>query len=56
MIEFLIKSMQIFNTESYEHEESRVYAENEYLAMSCGSLNPRLLAEIKRCQAEHHRE
>ncbi len=56
MIKFLKKRMQIFNTESSEYEESRINAENEYMAMSCGSFNPQFLAKIKRCKAENNRE
>lgn len=56
MIKFLKKGIQVFNGELSQHEQARVNAENEYLAMSCGSLNPRLLAKIKRCKAEHNRQ
>jgi len=51
MINLLKKAMQILNGEFSQNEQLRVSAENEYLAMSCGSFNPRLLAKIKRSKA-----
>ena len=56
MISFLKKKIQILNGEHAQHEQSRVNAENEYLAMCCGSFNPRFLAKIKRCKAQDNRQ
>ena len=55
MISFLKKKIQILNGEHAQHEQSRVNAENEYLAMCCGSFNPRFLAMIKRCKDDYKR-
>jgi hypothetical protein len=55
MIKFLKKRINIFHAEPSLAEQSRVNAENEYLAMSCGSFSPRLLARIKSSKAEHNR-
>jgi hypothetical protein len=56
MINYLREIIQEFNGALSRHEQSRVNAENEYLAMSCGSFNPRFLAKIKRCKADEHRD
>ncbi|MGD2052704.1 MAG: hypothetical protein PVG45_01230 [Gammaproteobacteria bacterium] len=53
MLSFLKKKIQLFNTPLSLQEQSRLNAENEYLVMSCGSLNPRFLAKIKRCKGEY---
>lgn len=55
MIKFLKKRIQVFNGEASQHEQSRINAENEYLAMSCGLFSPRFLAKIKKCKAENNR-
>ncbi len=54
MINVLKKGMQILNEELAQYEQSRVNAENEYQAMSCGAFNPRLLAMIKRSKADNN--
>jgi hypothetical protein len=56
MIKMLKKRISIFNAGLSQYEQSRVNDENEYLAMSCGTFNPRLLAKIKRCKAQHGRQ
>jgi len=53
MINLLKKVIQIFNEELTQYEKLRVNDENEYLAMSCGAFNPRLLAKIKRSNADN---
>ena len=53
MIKLLKKGMQILNVKFVHYEQSRVNAENEYLAMICGAFNPRFLAKIKRCKADN---
>lgn len=53
MINLLRKGIQILNGEYAQYEQLRVSAENEYLAMCCGTFNPRLLAKIKRSKASH---
>ena len=53
MINLLKNIMQIFNEKFAQYEQLRVNAENESLAMSCGSFNPRFLARIKRSKAEN---
>ena len=47
--------MQNFNGERAQYERLLVSAENEYLAMSCGTFNPQLLAKIKRCKVDNKR-
>ena len=51
MFHLLNKCRQTLNREFDKCEQLRVNAENEYLAMSCGAFNPRLLAKIKRSKA-----
>jgi hypothetical protein len=51
MINYLKKKILLLSDKFSHHEQLRVNAENEYLAMSCGSFNPRLLAMIKRNKA-----
>jgi len=53
MINLLKKVIQIVNEELAQYEQLRVNAENEYMAMSCGAFNPRLLAKIKRSKADN---
>jgi hypothetical protein len=53
MLNFLKKRIRIFNGEPSKHEQSCANADNEYLAINCGSFNPRFLAKIKRCKAEN---
>ncbi len=48
MINCLIKRVKILNLKFSQQERSRINAENEYQAMSCGSFNPRFLAKIKK--------
>jgi hypothetical protein len=43
----------MLNEKITQHEQLRVDAENEYLAMSCGLFNPRFLARIKRSKANN---
>ena len=52
MINFLKKRIQMLNRKFAQYKQLRVNAENEYLAMSCGSFNPRFLAKIKRSKAD----
>lgn len=54
MINFLKKQLQLLNDKFTQHEQLRVNAENEYMAMSCGSFNPQLLAMIKRSKVDNH--
>ena len=53
MINLLKNIIQIFNEKFAQYEQLRVNAENESLAMSCGSFNPRFLAMIKKSKAEN---
>ena len=55
MINFLKKRIQMLNRKFAQYKQLRVNAENEYLAMSCGSFNPRFLAKIKRSKADNKR-
>ena len=55
MIYLLKKAIQIKNNVLAQYEQFRVNAENEYQAMSCGALNPRLLAKIKRSKADKNK-
>ena len=48
MINLIKKVMQKLNGEQAQYERLLVSAENEYLAMCCGTFNPQLLAKIKR--------
>ena len=52
MINLFNKGRQILNGELSPYEQLPVNAENEYLAMCCGSFNPRFLAKIKRSKAD----
>ena len=56
MINYLKRRIQIFNAQPSQNEQLRINAENEYLVLSCGSLNPRFLAKIKRCKADNNQE
>jgi len=53
MFNLLKKSAQLLNKKFSQNEQLRIDAENEYLAMSCGSFNPNLLAKIKRTKANN---
>ena len=53
MINFLKKRIQILNEKLAQHEQLRVNAESEYLAMSCGSFNPKFLAKIKKSKVDN---
>ena len=55
MINLLKKRMQILNRDFAQHEQSRVNAENEYQAMSCGAFNPLFLAKIKKSKAGNNK-
>lgn len=55
MIDFIKKVMQKLIGEQSHHERLLVNAEDEYLAMCCGSFNPRLLAKIKRSNLDNKR-
>ena len=46
--------MQILNEKLAQHEQLRVNTESEYLAMSCGSFNPRFLAKIKKSKVDNY--
>jgi hypothetical protein len=46
------KGIHILNGELSPYEQLPVNAEKEYLAMCCGSFNPRFLAKIKRSKAD----
>jgi len=48
MMNSLIKRLKMLNVKFAQYEQLRINAENEYLAMSCGSLSPRFLAKIKK--------
>lgn len=52
MINFLKKGVQIVNEELAQYEQLHINTENEYQAMSCGALNPKLLANIKKIKAD----
>ena len=54
MIDFLKKRMQILNEKLAQHEQLRVNTESEYLAMSCGSFNPKFLAKIKKSKVDNY--
>jgi len=51
MITLLKKVIQRVYEDLAQYQQLRVNAENEYQAMSCGALNPRLLARVRRCKA-----
>lgn len=55
MFNLFKKLIHIFNGEHAQYEQLRVNAENEYLAMSCGTYNPQLLARIKRSKVNNNR-
>ena len=48
MINLFKKGMQILSSKPAQYDRLHVSAENEYLAMCCGTFNPQLLAKIKR--------
>jgi len=52
MFNLLKKGIQILKGDYAQYEQLRVSAEYEYEAMCCGTLNPRLLAQIKRSKAD----
>ncbi len=51
MINLFKKGMQILTSKPDQYDRFDISAENEYLAMCCGTFNPRLLAKIKRSNA-----
>ncbi len=53
MIGLLKKGMQILDKGFAQYEQLRINDENEYQAMSCGALNPRFLARIKRTEVDN---
>ena len=55
MINLFKKLIQVLNGEHAQYEQLRVSAENEYLAISCGTYNPKLLARIKNSKANQNR-
>ena len=55
MINLFKKLIQILNGEHAQYEQLRVSDENEYLAMSCGTYNPKLFARIKNSNANNDR-
>mgnify|MGYP001816196718 FL=1 len=55
MMNFLKNRLPLLYGETSQHEQALANAENEFLVMSCGSLNPRFLAKIKRCKADNER-
>ena len=55
MINFLQKIMQIVNRHIADYQQLRANSENENLALSCGTFNPKFLAKIKRSQADNNR-
>ena len=55
MIKLLKKGIQILNGKHTQYEQLRISDEYEYQAMCCGTFNPRLLAEIKRSEADNKR-
>ena len=55
MINLIKKVMQKLNGEQAQYERLLVSAENEYLAMCCGTFNPRLLAKIKSSKVDKKR-
>lgn len=49
MFDYLKKRLQQ-SREAYSRQvQLRINDENEYLAMSCGTFNPRFLEKIKKC-------
>ena len=55
MINLIKKVMQKLNGGQAQSERLLVSTENEYLAMSCSSVNPQLLAKIKSCKEDRNR-
>jgi len=55
MMNFLKNQILRLNDAFYQYRQLRVNAENEYLAMSCGSFNPRFLAKVKRVKAQNRK-
>jgi hypothetical protein len=53
MINLLKKIAQRLNGEQAQYERLLISTENEYLAMCCGTFNPRLLAKIKRSKVDN---
>jgi len=51
MITLLKKIKQMVLEELAHYQQLRVNAENEYQVMSCGALNPRLLARVRSSKA-----
>jgi hypothetical protein len=51
MIQFLKKRAGKLSEKFAQYKQLRIDAENEDQAMSCGSFNPRFLAEIKRSKS-----
>ncbi|MBT8130134.1 MAG: hypothetical protein KJP10_09080 [Gammaproteobacteria bacterium] len=55
MMNFLKNRLPLLCGGTSRQEPALVNAENEFLAMSCGSFNPRFLEKIKRCKADNER-
>lgn len=53
MMNFLKSRLALLSGATSQHEQALANAENEFLVLSCGSLNPSFLAKIKRCQEEN---
>ena len=54
MINLLKKGIQKLNGKLSQYEQLRINDENENQAMSCGALNPRFLAKIKRSKTDNN--
>ena len=55
MISLIKKVMQKLNGGQAQYERLLASAENETLAMCCSSVNPQLLAQIKRSKVDNKR-
>ena len=56
MREYIKRKKQVENIDTLQQNVPRIEDENEYLALSCGTFNPRFLAKIKRSLADKPRQ
>lgn len=56
MLEYIKRKKQVENVDTLQQNVPRIEDENEYLALSCGTFNPRFLAKIKRSLADKPRQ
>ena len=58
MLEYIKRKKQVENIDTLQQNVPRIRIEdeNEYLALSCGTFNPRFLAKIKRSLADKPRQ